>query len=120
EEPQMIDLRRDARVGFKLPRGLRLQTVRQTLHKLNQHSIRVRNLKGVVAGTRLPPIARLDVEALRTQIDPHRLDIVNRETQMAHHIGRMSRRFVEELDMLMVVNLDKSDANVGTVLLRQG
>ena len=57
---------------------------------------------------------------LGTKVGAHQLDVVHREAEMAHHIGRIRRRFVEQLDVLMIVDLDKRDADILTVLLREG
>src|ERR1700716_1042337 len=48
EEAQVIDLRGDTRCRLELAGDLCFKAIRKSLHELDQHAIRVLDLKGVV------------------------------------------------------------------------
>src|SRR5882757_6871205 len=119
EEAKMIDLRSNARVRFELARRLRFKAIRKRLDKLNKHAIRVLDLERIVSSARLSAVARFHIKTFRPQVGAHRFDIVDDETKVAHHIRWMSGRFIEQLNVLMVVDLDKGNASLFAVLLRE-
>src|ERR1700677_1920622 len=112
----MIDLCRDASLRFKLAGCLSFESSGQALDKLDEHPVRVLDFEGIVTGSRLAAIARLDVNSLGPEISTHLFYVVYCEAEMAHHVVRNRGRLVKEFDMLMVVDLDEGDPYTVSVL----
>ena len=79
------------------------------MDKFNESAVGVLDLERVIPRSRLGAIARLQIETLVPEVGAHLLNVVDRETNMAQHVRRRCWSFIEQLNVLMIVDLHECD-----------